>query len=138
MRPVKKKKVKGEKSKTRFGIGFKVTKGVTEDGVKTKVVTDRKGRVRKVKTKKDGEKTVVKNLRSGRTDKQKNKSKDGVKTRYKMVGRGDGRKLMSKEKQSTNRKGRKAGVISFKEKIVDRPDFSVRHKTRGITPNAGS
>ena len=122
--------------KNRFGR--KVTKEVTEDGVKTKVITDRKGRVRKVKTEKDGEKTVIKNTKRGQKTKQKNKSEDGVRSKFKEVYRGDGGRMVTKRKQTTNRKGKEAGMISMKDKIVDRKNFSVRRKTKGVDPKGGA
>lgn len=96
MRPVKKNKVNGEKSKTRT----------------------------------IGNRTVIK---------QKNKSEDGVRTTRKTVyGGNQASRLVTKEKQRTNRKGKKAGILSIKDKVVDRRDFSVRRKTKGIDPKAGS
>tara|TARA_R100001440_G_scaffold55134_1_gene74971 strand:- start:84 stop:428 length:345 start_codon:yes stop_codon:yes gene_type:complete len=106
--------------------------------VTKKVRKDLKGRVRKETFKTEGEKTVFKNLRSGKVIKQKNKSEDGVRTTRKTVYRGDGARMTTKEKQRTNRKGKKAGVLSMKDKIVDRRDFSVRRKTKGKDPRGGA
>lgn len=92
---------------------------------KLKKVSDEKSKTRTI-----GNRTVIK---------QKNKSDDGVRsTRKTVYGGNQAQRLVTKEKQRTNRKGKKAGMISFKEKEVDRKDFSVRRKTKGITPNSGS
>lgn len=119
-------------------LGREVKKYVDENGVEVKIVTDRKGRVKKIKTKKDGEKTVIKNTRRGQKTKQKNKSEDGVRSRFKEVYRGDGGRMVTKRKQTTNRKGKKAGMLSMKDKVVDRKNFSVRRKTKGVDPKGGA
>lgn len=92
-----------------------------------------------VKNKVKGEKTKTRTIGNRTVTKQKNKSEDGVRsTRKTVYGGNQASKLVTKEKQRTNLKGKKAGMMSFKEKEVDRKDFSVRRKTKGITPNAGS
>lgn len=107
--------------------------------VTKKVRKDLKGRVRKETFKTEGEKTVFKNLREGQKIKQKNKSEDGVRTTRKTVYKGNAAgRMVTKEKQRTNRKGKKAGILSIKDKVIDRKDFSVRRKTKGIDPRGGA
>lgn len=62
--------------------------------------------------------------------KQKNKSADGVRSTRKTVYGPDKGNIVTKEKQRTNRKGKKAGMISFKEKTVDRKDFTEKNKRK--------
>lgn len=62
--------------------------------------------------------------------KQKNKSSDGVRSTRKTVYGPDKGNIVTKEKQRTNRKGKKAGMISFKEKTVDRKDFTEKNKRK--------
>jgi len=92
-----------------------------------------------VKRAKRGEKSKTRTIGNRTVIKQKNKSDDGVRsTRKTVYGGNQAQRMVTKEKQRTNTKGKKAGMISFKEKEVDRKDFSVRRKTKGITPNSGS
>ena len=62
--------------------------------------------------------------------KQKNKSADGVRSTRKTVYGPDKGNIVTKEKQRTNRKGKKAGMMSFKEKNVDRKDFTEKNKRK--------
>lgn len=88
-----------------------VTKGKAE-GEKTKTTRTSVG---------DKTRTVIK---------QKNKSADGVRSTRKTVYGSDKGNIVTKEKQRTNKKGKKAGMISFKEKNVDRKDFTEKNKRK--------
>lgn len=80
----------------------------------------------------DWEKTTVKSNGKRTVIKQKNKT-GNVRSTHKTVYGPDGGKITSKVKQRANKAGRDAGIPTFKNKEVDRRDFSVRSKTRGTT-----
>jgi len=95
-----------------------------------------KGPVKRTVTKGKAEgeksKTVITSIgnRTRTVIKQKNKSADGVRSKRKTVYGPDTGNIRTKEKQRTNRKGKKAGMISFKEKNVDRKDFTEKNKRK--------
>lgn len=95
-----------------------------------------KGLVKRTVTKGKAEgeksKTVITSIgnRTRVVTKQENKSADGVKSKRKTVYGPDTGNIRTKEKQRTNRKGKKAGMISFKEKNVDRKDFTEKNKRK--------
>lgn len=124
-------KIKGKKDKT-------VAQGADRDDVRA----DRKAaRQERKKERKEAraEKTKARTIGNRTVIKQKNKSEEGVRSTRKTVYSGNqASRLVTKEKQRTNRKGKKAGMLNFKDKTVERKDFSVRKKSKGTTPNAGS
>ena len=91
-----------------------------------------------VKKNKSNEKSKERTIGNRTVIKTKN-NEDGVRSTRKTVYSGNqASRLVTKEKQRTNRKGKKAGMLNFKDKAVDRRDFSVRRKTKGVDPRAGS
>lgn len=66
------------------------------------------------------------------------KTKDEDKKRKTVYSGNQASRLVTKEKQRATKAGKAKGVSNIKDKIVDRKDFSVRRKTKGTTPNAGS
>ena len=124
------------KEKKAFAKVTERIKKSLETGAKIK---RRDGRITKVKSLTDGEKYKGKIIGNRSVHKQKNKSEDGVRSTRKTVYGGNAAdRLITKEKQRTNRKGKKAGMLNFKDKAVDRKDFSVRRKTKGIDPRGGA
>ena len=94
--------------------------------------------MRPVKKSKSNEKSKERTIGNRTVIKTKNNS-DGVRsTRKTVYGGNQASRLVTKEKQRTNRKGKKAGMLNFKDKDVERRDFSVRRKTKGIDPKGGS
>jgi len=66
------------------------------------------------------------------------KTKDEDKKRKTVYGGNQASRLVTKEKQRATKAGKAKGLSNIKDKVVDRKDFSVRRKTKGTTPNAGS
>jgi hypothetical protein len=66
------------------------------------------------------------------------KTKDEDKKRKTVYSGNQASRLVTKEKQRPTKAGKAKGFPNIKDKIVERKDFSVRRKTKGTSPNAGS
>lgn len=111
---------------------------IVAQGADKKDVRREKKQDRKARRSAPKETTTTKTMGNRTVIKQRNKSGKVKSTRKTVYSGNQASRLVTKEKQRPNRAGKKAGMLSIKDKVVDRRDFSVRRKTKGIDPRGGS
>lgn len=125
---VKAKKKYGAGGKMKYQKGGKVVaQGADKKDVRREKKQDRAAAkaVKSSKTRTIGNRTVV-------------KTKDEDKKRKTVYSGNQASRLVTKDKQKATKAGKAKGLSNIKDKVVERKDFSVRRKTKGTTPNAGS